>query len=416
MKVLHISTGFNHGGASIACKRLVEAQREAGIDAKILTQEYGVFPDYVSSTTKNSLKKQLNFLRLAWEKFVFLFFQSSGNLRFQYSMANTGETITSHPWVKEADILHLHWINAGFLSLNEIKKLVHTGKPVVWTLHDIWPFTGGCHIAADCINYQKNCLNCYYLKNSESHLSYLMLEKKKKIYDKKNIKFIAPSTWQQKRASTSNLLKNFKIIKIHNPIRIFENLNDKIVCRKLLSLPNDKKLILFAAFNTKDKHKGISFLLRALDILSANSQEIELVIIGKKTNLLESVNFKINYLGFISDDVRVRQIYKAVDVFVTPSVEDNLPNTVLESLSVGTPVVAFKTGGIPEMIDHAKNGYLAEYKNSEQLAEGINWCLENNKEGKLSGEAIKTIQSKFSYSVIGKQFEVFYKNILNAQN
>ncbi len=411
MKVVHISTGYNHGGAAIACKRLVEAQRIVGIDARIITQESGVFPEYVYSTTKSFIKKKINFLRLAWEKFVFLFYEISKEGRFHYSLANTGEKIANHPLIKQSDIIHLHWINAGFISLIGLKELINTGKPIVWTMHDIWAFTGGCHIADKCVNYQDRCADCFYLTQRQKDIFSLKQQKRKSIlYNTDNLFFIAPSKWQYQRAKSSSLLKGKNIEIIHNAIAPIKNISSKSECRKHFKLLMDKKLILFGAFNTNDRHKGMKYLMEALKILD-KYPDIELMVFGKQSEEFKELPFKVNYLGYFSDEMKMRMVYKAADIFVTPSIEDNLPNTILESFTCGTPVVAFKTGGIPEIIDHKKNGYLAEFKNINDLAQGIKWCLENNFEGELSGNAIHKITTHFSYPIIGNEFEKLYRKL-----
>ncbi len=412
MKVVHITNGYNHGGAAIACKRLVEAQRIAEIDATILTQERGNFPNYVTSVTKNILAEKLNFLRLAWEKFVYLFYQSSGSLRFQYSIANTGIDISNHKQVKEADIIHLHWINAGFISLKGLKKLMKLNKPVVWTLHDIWPLTGGCHIVAHCENYKSECIDCYFLKSSNLRLSLKQQDIKIDVYANQ-IQFVAPSKWQLDRATASRIFGKNKVINIPNAIEINKYRLIKVESRKLLNLHPNRKIILFGEFNIQAEHKGMNYLLEALENIPSN-EEIELVIFGKKSELFDQLSFKVNYLGYISNEKEMMQAYCAADIFVSPSIEDNLPNTILESFSVGTPVVAFKTGGIPDIVDHKENGYLAEYKNAGDLASGIEWCLEDKNAEWLSANAIQKIDRVFSPEKVAKQFVDFYQRILKA--
>lgn len=410
MKVVHITTGYNHGGAAIACKRLVDAQRNAGIDAVIITQEEGAFPEYVYSTTNTSFKSRLNFLRLALEKFIFLFYQSAKKYRFQFSLANTGENIVKNKYLQDADLIHLHWTNGGFVSLKGIKKLLSTGKPVVWTLHDIWPLTGGCHIVDQCENYKNKCSQCFYLKNPSSSLALRQQKRKYNFYGGR-IYFIAPSSWQMKRAKSSWIFNNNQIALIPNPLRIPEINKEKNELRTALNLNINAKIILFGAFNVSAEYKGMQYLLNAL-IQIKGIEDIELAVFGKKSQMIDQLPFKVNYLGYISEESVMLQIYKAVDVFVTPSVEDNLPNTILESFSVGTPVVAFKTGGIPDIVDHKKNGYLAEFKNENDLANGITWCLENNKDGHLGENAIKKVQASFNPEQIGEDFYSLYEKLI----
>ncbi len=414
MRVVHVTTGYNHGGAAIACKRLVEAQREIGIEASVITQESGDFQYYVYSTTKSKFKKHSNFIRHAWEKFIFLFYEKSGKYRFQFSLANTGESIYNLEILKEADIIHFHWYNAGFISLEGLKRSLNLGKPVVWTLHDMWAFTGGCHYAGQCVNYINNCGNCKYLKiHSNKDLSYRLWKKKNDVYSIGNLNIVTPSGWLASCAKQSSLLKNVPLEVIPNALNKIIIDQTKSEIRNKLGLPKDKKLILFGAFNLNHKRKGANFLMEALSKID-RIDEYELMVFGKKNELLSDLVINKHFLGYSSNEIFIRKIYKAADVFVNPSIEDNLPNTVLESLSVGTPVVAFNMGGMPDMIDHKKNGYLANYKEAGDIAIGIEWCLQDENNSMLSANAIQKIDSTFSPYKVAKQFDDFYKCILNA--
>jgi glycosyltransferase involved in cell wall biosynthesis len=416
MIIVHISSGYLHGGAAIACNRLVEAQRSVGIDARIITQEPGKFPGYVSSTTRSFLKQKINFVHHAWEKFVFLFYEASGAVRFLFSIGNSGEKVRSNQILKEADIIHFHWFNAGFISLKEFGRILKLGKPVVWTLHDMWAFTGGCHYAGDCNNYQNGCGNCCYLKRpANKDLSSKIFKKKKQIYSLGNLQFITPSEWMAGCARQSGLLKNMPVHVIPNAISEIKFEAEKDRIRGELGLPINKKLILFGAFNMNHTRKGSKYLVEALAELIIKD-DCELLVFGKSSDRLPGISLKTHFMGYSSDEEYIRKIYSCADVYVNPSIEDNLPNTVLESFSAGTPVVAFNMGGMPDMIDHKQNGYLAEYKNPGQLAEGIRWCLENNNEGQLSKNATCKISDNFSYPVIGRKFKTYYSSILNAKS
>ncbi len=414
MKVVHITTGYNHGGAAIACKRLVEAQRDIGIEASVITQEAGDFPDYVYSTTRSKIKKRLNFMRHAWEKFIFLFYEKSGKYRFQFSLANTGESIQNLQVINEADIIHFHWFNAGFISIEGFKKSLDLKKPIVWTLHDMWAFTGGCHYAGQCVNYIHQCGNCNYLKlNSNKDLSYRIWGEKNTVYSAGNLNVVTPSNWLASCTKQSGLLKNVPVNVIPNALNNIPIVQTRNEIREELHLPKDKKLILFGAFNLNHTRKGANFLMEALTKIE-KIDDYELMVFGKKNELLSDLVINKHFLGYSSNETFIRKIYKAADVFVNPSIEDNLPNTVLESLSVGTPVVAFNMGGMPDMIDHKKNGYLAHYKDACDLAIGIEWCLQNENNSSLSANALLKIENVFSPNKVAEQFDHFYQSILNA--
>jgi glycosyltransferase involved in cell wall biosynthesis len=414
MKVVHITYSYFHGGAGIACKRLVEAQRKAGIDAHVITQESGYFPDYIHSTTHSWLHNKLNFFRHALEKLIFLFFESSAKVRFLFSLGNTGENIHNLRFINEADIIHFHWFNAGFVSLKGFEKILKKGKPVIWTLHDMWAFTGGCHYAGDCQNYQSGCGNCPYLKNpGKKDLSTRILKKKQTIYSSGKLYITTPSNWMAGIAKQSLALKGLPVTVIGNTLSQKETGMDKDLIKEELGLPIDKKLILFGAFNVEHTRKGSQYLWAALKLIKVENQP-ELMVFGKKSEQFSDIGMKVHFMGYSSDETYLRKIYQSADVFVNPSIEDNLPNTILESLIEATPVVAFRTGGMPDMIDHKKNGYLANFKDPEDLAEGIAWCLRNNSDGRLSKNAVGKINVEFSEEIIAQKFKKYYAGLLQS--
>ncbi|MDF1548084.1 MAG: glycosyltransferase [Bacteroidales bacterium] len=385
MKILIINKSDSTGGAAIAARRLKDALQANGHEVKMLVQEKLSDDDTIFSTGTGKLKKYQNFLLFILERLYFLFYEKSKALRFSFSPAIAGENISNHPLVLEADVIHLHWFNQGFLSLKNLNQLLKLNKKTVWTLHDMWAFTGGCHYSGDCSNYTENCGNCKFLKHpAKNDLSARILKQKRKIIKKKNIEIVTCSHWLAEKARESDLLKGFTITAIPNAINttIFCP-KDKSTLRTQLNLPIDKKLILFGSANIMDERKGLRYLVSAIKRLKqenpALAENSEILLFGKSDDsFIEELVLKVNNLGIIKGESLISDIYAAADVFVLPSLEDNLPNTIMESLSCGTPTVAFNSGGIPEMIDHQKNGYLAEYKSVEELSKGIEYVLVQN--------------------------------------
>jgi glycosyltransferase involved in cell wall biosynthesis len=333
---------------------------------------------------------------------------------FAVSIANTGTDISKHPLVKEADIIHLHWINQGFLSLRDIQKLIELGKPVVWTMHDMWAFTGICHHARECDNFLKNCRECFFLNSKKSDLSNKVFIKKKRCIYQNEINLVGCSRWITNKMRESALSRDKHILSFPNPIdtNIFKQTN-KTEARRKLNLPDGKKLILFGALITTDKRKGIDYLLQAINIL--HFQNIELVVFGQaKSDIEKQICIKINSMGYISDNEQIVALYNAVDIFVTASLEENLPNTIMEAMSCGTPCVGFDIGGISEMIDHKQNGYVAKYKNAIDLANGIEWVLENTERLKLSDACINKVKENYSESIVAKRYVSLYADLLNG--
>jgi hypothetical protein len=196
MKILLIGKHSRTGGAAIASTRLMVALKSRQVDVNMLVQEGGEDTEGIYSTTNGPLKRWMNLWRFILERLVFLRQESSKSIRFLFSLANTGESIIRNRYVKEAELIHLHWINGGFLSLRSLKQLLRSGKPVVWTFHDMWPFTGGCHYALDCKGFTRECGQCPYLKKpSEKDLSHRIWKKKEKLFRNSQVTVITPSSW-----------------------------------------------------------------------------------------------------------------------------------------------------------------------------------------------------------------------------
>lgn len=420
MKVTLINTSDAGGGAPAACFRLLNALLSQKIDARLLVQYKKTGNQRVEGIVNNffsRLRANANFLR---ERIPFILFHARNkSVRFAFSTANAGTSIKNHRLLKDADIIHLHWTNSGFLSITDLKELIDTGKPIVWTLHDMWTFTGGCHYSGACEGFIKECGNCPFLRdrdnNDISHQGWL---RKASMYaDKKNITFITCSEWLAGVAKQSSLIEKFRIEAIPNPIEVdVFSPKDKIAERQKRGIDAQAKIILFGAANINDRRKGISYLVEALRILKyqyAGHQKIEIVIFGKNKHFdVSQIPFKVHELGLITSQHELAGVYSLADVFVTPSLEDNLPNTIMEAMACGAPVVAFETGGIPEMIDHQRNGYLAVFKDAADMAKGLAEVL-NGFTDQLSAQARQRVLDNYTNEKVAQQYISIYQSVLN---
>lgn len=414
------------GGAAIACLRLLSVlEDEKGVEAKLLVQQKKRNNADVLAVAESWLAQKMAFGRFVTERLYFRLHEKNKEVRFAFSPANTGIDISDHPLVQEADIIHLHWVNFGFLSIESLQKLFSLGKPIVWTLHDMWAFTGGCHHSGDCENYQLQCGNCEpYVRNpSTTDLSAKVWRAKAQAFSKINVsttQIIGCSQWLANRARKSSLFKNLTIDAIPNPldINIFKPTN-KAEARAKLNLPTDKKLILFAAAKVTVIWKGFSYFQEALKILHtqiSNPEGIELVILGESDEELnKTLPFRTHALGRIADVEKIALIYSAADVFTIPSIHENLPNTIMEAMACGTPSVGFKVGGIPEMIEHQQTGFLASYKSAESLAEGINWVLFEANAATLANNARKKVLENYSQEVVKDRYLRVYELLLDKK-
>jgi glycosyltransferase involved in cell wall biosynthesis len=420
MKVLLINTSERTGGAAIAANRLMKALINNGIEAKTLVLSKQTTDENVISIQVSFLKRifaHVHFLLERWVIFVSNCF-SRKNL-FKISIANTGFDISDHCLVKEADLIHIHWINQGFLSLQGLQRLIETGKPVFCTMHDLWFCTGICHYSRSCNFFHTQCHDCLYLHKPHSHdLSHKVFIKKRAIYKSGKITFITCSRWLQRNARKSALLSSQQIVAIPNPIdtSLFRPM-DRSLCRKKFHLPENKKLVLFGAVKISDERKGIAYLIKAIEFLSRKPEaaDIELVIFGKSTiDLSKKFSLNVNFLNYLSNEEDIAILYNSANVFVTPSLEDNLPNTIMEAMACGIPCVGFDIGGIPEMIDHHLNGYIATYEDSEDLAEGILWCLENDQT--ISTEARKKVENSYAEEIVVRQYVELFQQLTPSTN
>ena len=408
MKVLIISTHDLQGGAAIAATRLLHVLRATGYDATMEVRarsstDPSVFP--VGSITGNTM-------RFYWERgVIFLHNRLSRKHLFDVSIANTGVSITNLPEFKEADVIHLHWINQGMLSLKEIGRILASGKKIVWTLHDMWPFTGICHHAGACRNYEIACGDCPYLASpSPQDLSHTVFQKKQVQYAKGKITFVACSNWLKELAEKSPLIHGHRVLSIPNPIDTDAYLpKDQDRLREKLHLPKEKKIVLFAAAKASDPRKGMEYLIDASRIIAKERDDLIFLIAGANGDeIARRLPLQARNMGYVAPG-QMPELYSAANLYVTPSLQENLPNTIMEAMSCGTPCVGFHTGGIPEMIDHKTNGYVAEYRNAEDLAQGIVEVLFEADQKILSRNAREKVLREYSQKKIANRYKAIYE-------
>lgn len=421
MKVVHINKADTGGGAAVAMCRIHAALRKEGVDSSILVEQVRSASQNAFSTSTSAADRAADFAHFVFERLRILPHERYSSMRFNFSLASDGRDVSSLPVVREADVIHLHWVNQGFLSMESLQSLAALGKPIVWTLHDMWPFTGGCHYAGTCLEFNEHCGFCPFLRDpGKDDLSARLFKLKKETYQKMNISVVACSQWLGTLASSSSLFHKRKTVAIPNPIdtSVFRPL-DKARCRAQLGLPTDKKLILFGAAKVSDIRKGYRYLVEALRIIANSFPSVashtELVVFGEMDNEIKDfgIEFNVHSMNFISSTDRLVQLYNAADAFVLPSLQDNLPNTVVESLACGTPVVGFRNCGVPEMVVHGKTGYLAEPKNSLSLANGIYATLFFDADKKRD-EVVNHAKSLFGEHAVAQKYIDVYNNALSS--
>ncbi|MCF8262471.1 MAG: glycosyltransferase family 4 protein [Melioribacteraceae bacterium] len=416
MKIVHVNNFEVSGGAARAMQNIHASLRLLGVDSKILAQYKTSDDNNAFGLNSSRFDKIKSDLRSNADTIQRLLLARPEKGKF--SFGSLGTDIANHDEIKSADVVHLHWINNGFLSLRSLNQLFKSKKIIVWTLHDMWAFTGGCHYSDGCENFFMHCGNCPYLKlNGKSDKSFQQHFTKTEIYDKATLQIVTCSNWLGGLAKQSTLLSGKGVSVIPNPINMATYSNvEKRKAKGKLSLDSNKIHMLFGTWSLKDKRKGFFLLNEAIHLLKKKniSGEIELLFFGRVDESKLDLPFPYKSFGRLSNENEIANLYSAADFSVVPSLEDNLPNTVMESLSCGTPVLAFNIGGIPDMVDHKKNGYLVNDLNSEALENGLEWFINNKKEwDELSKNARLKVENNFSFEKIGKAYKELYTKLIN---
>ena len=306
------------------------------------------------------------------------------------------------------------------LSLSVLRKILASGKPVVWTMHDMWPFTGICHYAHDCQRYVGGCHDCPLLKKpGEKDLSWQVFHRKEETYKPGKMAFVACSRWLADQARQSRLLRGTRVTDIPNPIStsLFKP-RDKEKVREACRLPQDKKLILFSAFRTTSPIKGLNYFAEACKLYDRRHPEmreqIAIVAVGRDAEQLQGMfTYPVYPMGYVSDEHRMADIYNACDAFLMPSLQDNLPNTIVEAMASGLPCIATAVGGIPQMIHHLENGYLAEPRQADDLCRGLEWLFTCNY-SMVSKAARSFAVNEYSEHNVAMRYIEIYNQLCNT--
>ena len=417
MRVLIVNTSEKTGGAAVAANRLMEALKNNGVKAKMLVGDKQTDQLTVVPLPRHWLLRW-HFLWERWTIFMRLHF--SRKHLFEIDTASAGSDITNLPEFKEADVIHLNWVNQGMLSLRSIRKILKSGKPVVWTMHDLWPATGICHYARNCSAFRTACHNCQLLPSGggKDDLSRRVWARKKRLYHAANIHFVACSRWLEEQARQSSLMVGQRISAIPNTIdtRIFCP-TDRREARLAAKLPAEGRIILFVSQRVTDDRKGVAYFIEAVNRLADKHPEMVAntsvaVLGGCADEVCGQLRLPSFALGYVSDERSIVSIYNSADVYVLPSLEDNLPNTIMEAMACGVPCVGFRVGGIPEMIEHRRTGYIANFKDSIDLADGIAWTLLEADQAELRTNCLRKVAHDYSQqSVAMRYIEVYNETI-----
>ena len=376
MNIAIMNTYDQTGGAAKAAHRLYRGLRLNHPDIYYYVRTKTDFADK-NIIQLNQFNKSISFMdELMQKHYVTPNRTAISNTLFSITYAGVNTTVSEE--LKKADIINLHWVEK-YLSLESIKQLIDLQKPIVWTLHDERPFTGGCHYTTDCQGFKEDCSQCSQLKDDPYHLAKNVLAAKLKLFKEADISIVTPSKWLASQVKKSTLFKNVRIEAIPNGIdtQIYRPI-DKGQCKRDLEIDPSSIVLQFGAQNNQEKRKGFSYLIDAMKLCLQNHAfdklckegKVIILCVGTPSREIEELPIQNKSVGYIDNDTEMVKLYNATDIFILPSLEDNLPNTMIESMACKTPVIGFDTGGIPEVVNH-ENGRVVERENTQQLAEAI---------------------------------------------
>ncbi|MCF8143839.1 MAG: glycosyltransferase [Deltaproteobacteria bacterium] len=427
MKILQVSTYDVSGGAARAAYRLQKGLREMGHDSRMLVRHKDARDNAVVRVDANERLENSNedFFLSGIIQPYYIDSNQTELSNTLFSLPYPGYDLSESPVVRSADIINLHWV-AQYQSLMTLHRLLALRRPVVWTLHDQWAFTGGCHYSAGCEKYQSDCVECPQLRDDPFNLPAAILKDKLEIFRDANLTIVTPSRWMASCARKSRLFKGLRIDVIPNSLKtdLYMPL-PKPEAKEAIGIPPQAIAMLFGAIDGSEKRKGFSELVDAVkfcqneDIFQQllHEDKLRLVCFGKPSHELESIGIPFVALGHLDTDEKIRNAYSAADIFLLPSLEDNLPNTVLESMSCGTPVVAFDVGGLPDMVTSGVTGQLVPLSDTRKMGETIIDLIQRPDLLKSMGEeGRKRAEREYALSVQAGRYSDLYKELHLSNN
>lgn len=417
LKVVLVNHSDNLGGASVVTLRLMKALRKAGVDARMVVFGKSSDDEYVSELCCRNKRTRLF---LAEQLEIFLHNGFSRKNMFKVSVAHSGFDIIEHPWVAQADIVCLNWINQGMVSFDAIGNLVKAGKRLVWTMHDMWNMTGICHHAYECTLYRKSCGNCMYVKKArvENDLSRQVWQHKKELYDMSDIHFVAVSNWLADKCRESSLLRDRPLSVIPNAFPSDFYMTRPSAPVKEFNIDYSKNIIIMGAARLDDPIKGLEYAVEAFNYIFDNHPDVAnncvVVLFGniRDASILSRIRLTCHHLGRIGDAKLLRQLYASSKVVLSTSLYETLPGTLIEGEAAGCVPVSFGEGGQPDIIDHKVNGYIADYKSAKSIAEGIMWALENAPSRQMLHEDVRR---RFDADVVAREYINLFDRIMSKE-
>jgi len=424
MKIVQISTYDVRGGAAIAANRLHKGLRQIGQDCQMLVKHKNSNENSVHSVVSSVGDEKSDdkfFLDVAIQEH-YINSQRTDISNTIFSLPYPGYDLSNLPLVREADILNLHWV-AQYQSPLTIQRLAALNKPMVWTLHDQWAFTGGCHYGAGCRKYEKNCVRCPQLGHDEFELTAAVLKDKAEVLKNVNLTIVTPSRWMATCSMASRLFKGFRTEVIPNSLEtdVFRPVPKK-KAKHHIGLDPDVITLLFGSEDGNEKRKGFKKLIAGIRHCLVDSRfqslvadnKIRLICFGHRNHEIESLGIPVMPLGYLDADEKISAAYNSADIFMLPSLEDNLPNTVLEAMGCGTPVVAFDVGGVSDMVENGVMGQLVPLGDTEQMGQAIlSLIFDKDKRDAMRKECCLRIEGEYALHIQAQRYLELYEELFN---
>ena len=413
MKILQINTDNASGGAGRAASRLHSGLKQLGNVSRMIVRTKSGLDDNIQTIPRTSIIGR-------GIEYLLKHYYHYGS--FHYLYYPSMRVFLKHPWVLDADVINLHNIHGNYFAYPCLPKLTHK-KPVVWTLHDMWGFTGHCSYSFTCQRWKTGCGSCPDLEvypQIRIDTTHLQWRIKSILYQRSILTIVTPSEWLLSLTRISPLLGSFQVRCIPNSVNteIFRPL-DRMSVRKAFDLPTDTFLLFYVSGKLQDKRKGNDLFISCMQKLASELPSINLAVVtvGEGTELWkEHIPFPVYPLGSISNDNILAACYSSVDLLVLTTRMDNLPNTLLESMACGTPCVSFNVGGVSEAVNHLETGYLAQAEAIDDLTIGITSFLHNNDllEKCRLNSRLKAIQ-EFAIHIQAERYLELYQSIVNIK-
>lgn len=409
LKVVHLVSGELDSGAGRGAYWLHKGLIDCDVDSIILTNSNRTFGEREIISFYPAVNKISERIKASIENF---FIRKSKGKNLFFSTGLFGLNLIKNKHIADADIIHVHWTSLNFISLY---NLIRIDKSTVWTLRDMWLFTGGCHYSMDCKRYESTgCMKCPMINSSFKYdISWISSRLKENLISRKSFNIVGISKYISFLAKNSKVMEGKEINHIPNCVDedVFKPV-DKEIARKIIGIETDKKVIIVGARRLKDAYKGTHHLYEIINKI--DSEKYFFVFFGASSDS-DFVGLNIEYirLGYIYDPISLRLVYSSGDVFLATSTQEAFGKTIVESMMCGTPVVCFDNSGPGEIVEHMQNGYKASFPHIDDMCNGIEEICSSRNYNSICSNAVYSARQRFSKKTAAESYIKLYKKILN---